>query len=271
VSRTSLPSNWQVVWITGASTGIGRDVAIKLAAAGAKVAVSARNATKLAELEALSPNIKAYQLDVTDLAATKVVAANIERDLGPIDLAILNAGVWYPMGLKDYNPATIAAAMAVNFTGLTHGLAPLLPAMTKRKSGHIAIVSSVAGYRGLPIAISYAPTKAAAISLAETLYLELRDQNVKVTVINPGFVDTDMTKINKFPMPFMITCDDAANRIIAGLKTGRFEVVFPRRMALLAKFTRLMPYWMFFAFINAFPDGEEPEGENDAPKSSTKP
>jgi short-subunit dehydrogenase len=261
VPHHTLPTAWQVVWITGASSGIGRDVAIKLAAAGAKVAVSARTAAKLAELEALSPNIKAYPLDVTDLAATKRVAADIERDLGPIDLALLNAGVWYPMGIKDYDPTTISAAMAVNFTGITHGLAPLLPAMTKRKSGHIAIVSSVAGYRGLPVAISYAPTKAAAISLAETLYLELRDQNVKVTVINPGFVDTDMTKINKFPMPFMVSSDDAANRIIAGLKTGRFEIVFPRGMALLSKLTRVLPYRLFFAFINLISDGED-----DAPK-----
>jgi short-subunit dehydrogenase len=257
VTRHSLPSNWQVIWITGASSGIGRELALKLAAAGAKVAVSARNASKLAKLAAASPLITAYPLDVTDLAATQAVVAAIERDVGPIDLAILNAGVWNSMRVEEYDPTVIASAMAVNFTGITHALTPLLPAMIKRKAGHIALVSSVAGYRGLPVAISYAPTKAAVISLAETLYLELREHNVKTTVINPGFVDTDMTKVNKFPMPFMISANDAATRIITGLKTGRFEIVFPFRMAILAKFSRLLPYRLFFAFINAFPDGED--------------
>jgi short-subunit dehydrogenase len=248
-----LPSHWQVIWITGASTGIGRELALKLAAGGAKVAASARSAEKLGELAALSPLIFPYPLDVADLAETRAVAARIVTDLGHIDLAILNAGVWYPMEALTFDAERITEAMAINFTGITNALAPLLPAMIARKFGHIAMVSSVAGYRGLPVAVAYAPTKAAVISLAETLYPDLIDENIKLTIINPGFVDTPMTKINQFPMPFMITADDAANRIIKGLKAGVFEIVFPRRMLWLAKFTRMLPYWFYFGIINRMP------------------
>jgi short-subunit dehydrogenase len=253
-----VPTAWRVVWITGASSGIGREVAIRLAASGVKVAVSARSSDKLADLAATSPLIKAYPLDVTDLAATELVAESIARDLGPIDLAILNAGVWHPMSATTFDPKAITTAMAVNYTGVTNALAPLIPAMTGRKSGHIAIVSSVAGYRGLPVAIAYAPTKAALISLAESLYPDLLDDNVKMTVINPGFVETDMTAINKFPMPFIIPCGDAADRIIKGLIKGGFEIVFPWRMKLLAKFTRLLPYRAYFGIINSLPPDEPP-------------
>jgi short-subunit dehydrogenase len=258
-----LPRAWQVIWITGASTGIGRELALRLAAAGAKVAVSARSADKLAELAALSPHIRAYPFDVTDLAATTSVADAISRDMGPIDLAILNAGVWIPMGATAYDPAAVTKSMAVNYTGVTNALAPLLPAMIKRKSGHIAIVSSVAGYRGLPVAISYAPTKAALISLAETLYPDLLDENVKLTVINPGFVDTPMTKLNDFPMPFMVSTEFAADAIIKGLIRGKFEIVFPWQMKLMAKFSRLLPYWLYFGFINTLPS--PPPSLPDAP------
>ena len=254
----ALPSSWNVIWITGASTGIGRELALRLAASGAKVAISARSADKLAELAALSPNIKAYAFDVTDLAAARVTATAISRDLGSIDLAILNAGVWIPMGATAYDPEAVTKSIAVNYTGVTNALAPLLTAMIARKAGHIAIVSSVAGYRGLPVAISYAPTKAALISLAESLYPDLLDENVKLTIINPGFVDTPMTKHNDFPMPFMVSIDFAADAIIKGLIREKFEIVFPWQMKLMAKVSRLLPYRMFFAFINTLPGKAAP-------------
>lgn len=253
-----LPSAWKVIWITGASSGIGREVALRLAASGAKVAVSARSADKLADLEAASLNIKAYPLDVADLAATQATAAAIASDLGPIDLAILNAGVWVPMDAESYDATGITRAMAVNYSGVTNALGPLIPAMIARKSGHIAIVSSVAGYRGLPVAIAYAPTKAALISLAESLHPDLMDHNVKMTVINPGFVDTPMTKVNSFPMPFMVTTERATHSIINGLISGSFEIVFPWRMKLMSKVTRLLPYWAYFGIINSLP-ADEPQ------------
>ena len=255
----SLPAEWRVVWITGASSGIGREVALRLAASGLKVAVSARSADKLAELVALSPNIKAYPLDVVDLKATQATAQAIADELGPIDLAILNAGVYLPMSALAYDTAQVDRSMAVNYTGTTNALSPLIPAMIARRSGHIAIVASVAGYRGLPVAVTYAPTKAALISLAECLSFDLADHGVKLTLVNPGFVDTPMTKSNTFPMPFMITTEDAADRIVMGLARGGFELVFPFRMKLLAKLSRILPYWMYFAFIRAFPDEVPPK------------
>ena len=247
-----------MVWITGASAGIGREVALRLAASGATVAVSARSSAKLSELAALLPNIRAYPLDVVDPAASRATAAAIERDLGPIDLAILNAGVWHPMSAATFDAEAVTNAMAVNFTGVTNALAPLLPAMTGRKSGHIAIVASVAGYRGLPVAVAYAPSKAALISLAETLYPDLMDHNVKVTIINPGFVETTMTEVNTFPMPFMVTVERAADSIIKGLIRGKFEIVFPWRMKMVAKFSRILPYWLFFGIINSLPADDGP-------------
>lgn len=259
----NLPAAWKVIWITGASTGIGREIALRLAASGAKVAVSARTAEKLAELEAASANIKAYPLDVGDLDATKRVAAAITADLGPIDVAILNAGVWQPMSAANYDAALLSKAMTINYFGVTNALEPLMAQMRARKSGHIAIVSSVAGYRGLPVAIAYAPTKAALISLAESLYPDLLDDKVKMTVINPGFVKTSMTDVNTFPMPFIIECEDAADRIIKGLIKGGFEIVFPWRMKMLSKFTRILPYWMYFGIINSLP---EDDGGKPAPK-----
>jgi short-subunit dehydrogenase len=252
-----LPAAWKVIWITGASTGIGRELALRLAAQNVKVAVSARSPGKLRELEAASANIKAFPLDVSDLEATKAVANAITQEMGAIDLAILNAGVWYPMEVSSFNSTTIQEAMGINYFGVTNALEPLLPAMVARKSGHIAIVASVAGYRGLPVAVSYAPTKAALISLAETLYIDLAEKNVKVTVINPGFVDTPMTKINTFPMPFLISTDRAVDTILKGLIRGKYEIVFPWPMTLLAKFTKMMPHSLFFGFIKLIP-GETP-------------
>lgn len=251
-----LPSSWKVAWITGASTGIGRELALKLAGGGVRVAASARSRGKLSELEAANANIKAYPLDVTDRDDCVRTFAAIERDLGPVDLAILNAGVWIPMNADAFDPKGIEESMAVNFNGIVNGLDPIIPAMVRRGAGHIALVASVAGYRGLPGSIAYAPSKAAVISLAEALHLDLRGRGVRLSIINPGFVDTPMTKVNTFPMPFIIPADEAANRIIRGLASGRYEIVFPLRMKLLAKFTRLLPNSAYFSFISRISGGE---------------
>lgn len=250
-------SAWNVAWITGASSGIGRELAVRLAASGVKVAASARSAEKLAELEAAHPGIRAYPLDVTDPAASRATAAAIEAELGPIDLAVLNAGVWIPMDAETFEPAGIAEGMAVNFTGIVNGLAPLIPAMTARGSGHIAVMASVAGYRGLPVAVAYAPAKAAVIALAESLHLDLADKGVVLSVINPGFVDTPMTKVNTFPMPFLITTEDATRRILRGLEARRFEIVFPWRMWFVASLFRMLPHAFYFALLRRMPAGHE--------------
>jgi short-subunit dehydrogenase len=236
----------EVVWITGASTGIGRALALSFAIDGYKVAASARSADKLAELAAASANIKAYPLDVSDVAGCSNTVEQIERDFGPIELAIFNAGIWHPMTASTYDLDKVKASIDVNYTGVTNSLAPIMKAMIARGRGHLAIVSSVAGFRGLPKGAAYAPTKAALISLAESLYGDLKLKGVAMTVINPGFVETPMTSVNTFPMPFIVTTDEAVKTIRAGLSTGRFEIVFPGRMALLMKTLRILPYRLFF-------------------------
>lgn len=236
---------WRTVWITGASTGIGREVALKLAKAGATVAVSARSEDKLAELATLSPRIKPYPLDVTDPAATQSVHDTIVADIGPLDLVILNAGVWRPMSAENFDLKDALHSVNVNYNGVLTGLAPTMKAMLARKTGHIAVVASVAGYRGLPKASAYGPTKAALNNLAESLAPELGLNGVTLSVINPGFVKTPMTAVNDFPMPFIIDVDDASERIIRGLAARRFEVVFPTRMAISMKILKHLPTFLF--------------------------
>ena len=241
---------WKTVWITGASTGIGRELALRLALAGATVAVSARSADKLAELAKLSPNIKIYPLDVTDAASVTATVAGIERDIGPLDLAVLNAGVWHMMAISDFSAARAKESMDVNYFGVIHALEPVLKSMSARGRGQIGIVSSVAGYRGLLKGAAYAPSKAALISLTESLYPHAIRRGIHLTIICPGFVDTPMTVPNKFPMPFIVPVEEAVTKIVNGLARKRYEIIFPWKMAVLMKTLRILPHRVFFALIS---------------------
>lgn len=240
---------WPVVWIAGASTGIGRALAEALAAGGSQVAVSARSAEKLDAISAVHPNVKAYPLDVTDAEATAETIARIEADLGPIDLAILAAGAWTPLTLESLSAEVFRTTNAVNYLGVTNAVAVLAPAMAARGRGHLAWIASVAGYVGLPKAAAYGPTKAALINLAECLAPELQAKGVTVSVINPGFVDTPLTQKNDFPMPFIISPEEAARRTIEGLEAGQFEIAFPKRMVAMLKGLRQLPYPALFALL----------------------
>jgi NAD(P)-dependent dehydrogenase (short-subunit alcohol dehydrogenase family) len=240
----SLP--WKVVWVTGASTGIGREIALQLAQAGVAVAASARSADKLVNL---GHGIRAFPLDVTDAAAVRATVARIEREMGPIDLAVMAAGTYSPVAIDDFNPANFQHTMSANYFGVVGCLAALLPNMLARKGGHVAWIASVAGYRGLPKAAAYGPTKAALINLAECLKPELELAGVTVSVINPGFVETPLTKQNDFPMPFLMQAGEAARLTIAGLKRRRFEIAYPRPFVAILKFARVLPYGMFFWLV----------------------
>jgi short-subunit dehydrogenase len=237
---------WATAWVTGASTGIGRELVVQLAQAGVKVAISARSADKLAEVEALHPGITAFPLDVSDLDAVERTVAAVSNHLGAIDLVVLNAGVWHPMDAAKYDVKAAVESMAVNYNGVVYPLHALMPMMMARKSGHLAVVASVAGYRGLAQSAAYAPTKAALINLAECLKPDLARYGVKVSIVNPGFVDTPMTRVNTFAMPFMITAADAATRIITGLKRGRYEIAFPFPTVYTLKLFRILPNSVFF-------------------------
>jgi short-subunit dehydrogenase len=240
---------WPVVWIAGASTGIGRALAEALAAKGSRVAVSARSAEKLKALAAAHPNVSVYPLDVTDAAATAETIARIEADLGAIDLAILAAGAWTPLTIQALTAEAFRDTNAVNYLGVTNAVAVLAPAMAKRGHGHLAWIASVAGYVGLPKAAAYGPTKAALINLAECLAPELQAKGVTVSVVNPGFVDTPLTRKNDFPMPFIMSPEEAARRTIEGLEAGQFEIAFPKRMVAMLKGLRQLPYPALFALL----------------------
>lgn len=237
------------VWITGASTGLGRAIALRFAAAGHHVAASARGLEQLQSLanEAKSP-VSPRPLDVTDRAATATVIAQIEEENGPIDIAILNAGTHLPMAADKYSADIVAKLLDVNVMGVAYGLEALLPRMIERRAGTVAVVSSVAGYRGLPTAAAYGASKAALINMCESLKLELDRHGVRLVLINPGFIDTPLTAKNPFPMPFLMPADKAAERVYRGLIHGHaFEITFPRRFTWMLKFLRMLPYRLYFA------------------------
>jgi short-subunit dehydrogenase len=256
-----------VIWITGASTGIGRELALRYAREGSVVAASARSADKLSALASENKNIRAYPVDVTDQAAVAAAARAIEAELGPIELAVLNAGIWHPMTASNYDLAKVHESTAINYGGVVNALGPVMSSMIARGRGHIALVASVAGYRGLPKGAAYAPTKAAIISLAETLAADLKLKGVTMTVVNPGFVATPMTAVNNFPMPFLISEKEAVDAIVAGLAKRKFEVVFPTKMAIMMKSLRVLPYSLYFWLTGKI---SAREGQSDARAAAAK-
>lgn len=241
---------WNKVWIVGASTGIGRELALRLAPESGKVCVSARTASKLEELATSAPNIETHPLDVTDADMVGNAEVEINADDAPLDLVVISSGTWQPVKPDALDPDIFKKAMDVNFQGVINVMAAVLPAMIKRGSGHLAVVASVSGYRGLPNAAAYAPTKAALINLVECLYPQLKRAGVDITIINPGFVDTPMTAANKFPMPFLMSAEGAAGRIAKGLAARRYEIAFPTRFVLILKLLRMLPNRVFFWIIN---------------------
>jgi short-subunit dehydrogenase len=234
---------WRLVWVTGASTGIGAEICKQLAAEGAVVAASARNTNAL---NALGKGIHVFPLDVTNEKSVADTFEAIEKAHGNIDLIIAGAGTYTPASASDFQTKMFRQMYEVNYLGVINVLAAALPKFRARRSGHLSWIASVSGYRGLPKAAAYGPTKAALINLAESLKPELDRDGVKVSVINPGFVRTPMTAVNDFDMPFLMEPADAARATIAGLAKGKFEVAYPTPFVAILKFGRLLPYRIFF-------------------------
>jgi NAD(P)-dependent dehydrogenase (short-subunit alcohol dehydrogenase family) len=231
--------NGKVAWVIGASSGIGAAVARELARRGGTVAISARRDEQLREVS--GGDMLVVPLDVTDAASVAAAAARVHEDLGPIDLAVLSAGYWKQMDPADWDTEVFDQHIRVNLAGMSNSIAAVLPGMLRRQHGVIAGIASVAGYRGLAGAEAYGATKAAQINLLESLRVHVARTGVHVTTICPGFVRTDLTAANPFPMPFIIDADQAARSICDGLEHDRTEIVFPTRMALLMKTARLVP------------------------------
>lgn len=217
------------VWIVGASTGIGRALAERLHALGARVAVSARSAPTLQAFAAAHPGALALPLDATDREAMRQARGQIEQAFGGLDVAVYCAGVYTATRATDFDLDEALRQTQINYTGALVMLDAVLPGLIAQRSGHVSLVSSVSGYRGLPRALAYGPTKAALINLAESMWFDLTDLGIGVSVICPGYVDTPATKQNDYHMPALISAEEAAGHIVAGWRRGRFHLHFPKR------------------------------------------
>lgn len=241
----------KIVWIVGASSGIGEELAGKLADEGAIIALSARRSDKLKEVKKTlsGKGHKIYTLDVTDHKKLSQVAEKIKKDFGQIDSAIFMAAGYSPYNGLDPDIEKVKQIVDINLNGALAFSNSVMPIMKKQRHGQIAICASVAGYRGLPGGQPYCATKAALINFTESLYVENHSNNIDIKVINPGFVKTPLTDKNKFDMPCIIEAKEAAERIVKGLKTTSFEITFPKRFTYFLKFLRILPNFIYLGLM----------------------
>ncbi len=245
-------SDWRDVrvWIVGASSGIGAALARALLERGARVALSARSSEDLQHAAVMhGERALAVPLDVTVEADIAPALQKIIATWGGVDLVVLCAGTHQPVRAWELDAGMARRMVDVNLNGVFNALPAIVQQMLLQKSGGIAVVSSVAGYGGLPTALVYGATKAALINLSETLYMDLAPRGIGVYLINPGFVKTPLTDKNTFEMPALISADEAAREMVAGFERGRFEIHFPRRFTLWLKLLRLLPYRWYFALV----------------------
>ena len=238
------------IWITGASSGIGKALAVKFAREGWQVAASARRENLLKDLGNQNPNIHAFPLDVTNETKAKNIFQNIIEKFKTIDLCVFCTGIHDPEAEKELSSKKIREIMETNFFGTLNCIMAVNSYFINKKSGHISIVSSVAGYRGLPAASGYCASKSALTSLAESLYFDFKRHNVRVSLVSPGFIKTPMTDKNKFPMPMIKSPEFAAEKMFIGLtKKNSFEIHFPITFTMIMKLLKIMPNWLYFLLV----------------------
>ena len=244
--------NWQGrrVWLIGASTGIGAATATLLLARGARVALSARKQASLEQLAQGAVNALVLPLDVLDHAALLAARDAVNAAWGGIDLVVLLAGGYNEMRADAIDLAAVDAMIDLNLRAAYLCLDAVVPQLLKQGVGGIGLVASVAGYGGLPKALVYGATKAAVINLTETLYFDLHDKGLAVYQINPGFVDTPLTKGNDFKMPELMTPEAAALAMVDGFEKGEFHIHFPKRFTFGLRLARLLPYRLYFWLIH---------------------
>lgn len=246
--------NDKVIWIIGASSGIGRALSKELVSKGATICLSARRVKELEELKnCLSgTSHEIFPLDVCNLEAVIKTADTIYKNFGAIDSVIFLAAGYKPMRLEMLDVNSVREIIDVNILGAFYVLHAVIPILKSQSYGQIALCGSVAGYIGLPLGQPYSATKAAIINLAETLHAELPNF-IDVKIINPGFVKTDLTAKNNFQMPMIITSEKAAIYIADGLLKKNFEIHFPKKFTLLLKLIKLLPYRLstkIISFLN---------------------
>lgn len=238
------------VWVIGASTGIGAETARLLLSLGARVALSARNAAALKTVAGGNPNAVVIPLDVTHHAEVLGARDQLLAHWSGVDVVLVVAGAYNEMRADTFDMKVVNQLLDVNLRGVFHCLDAVLPVLLAQGQGGIGIVSSVAGYSGLPKALVYGPTKAALINLCESLYFDLGPRGHPVYLINPGFVETPATADNQFAMPGLISAPQAARDILAGMEKGEFHIHFPRRFTNWLRLARLLPYRWYFRLIH---------------------
>ncbi|MGC6530102.1 MAG: SDR family NAD(P)-dependent oxidoreductase [Candidatus Puniceispirillaceae bacterium] len=242
-------ANRQHYFITGVSSGIGLALTEQLVQAGHNVSGMARRGDRLATLSDRFDDFYAVTGDVTDEAQMTDAVKKAQAHHGAIDVFIPNAGLYIPSPANEIAVSDFAQHMAVNYMGVVNGLAAILPAMQATGRGHIALMASVAGYRGLPRSAAYGPTKAALINLGEALRFDLQGSGVKIQIICPGFVETEATAVNDFAMPDIISSEEAARQIIQGLGQDKFEIAFPKSFARKMKWLKWLPNDTYFNIV----------------------
>jgi len=242
--------NKKTIWITGGSTGIGRALAIKFASEGWNVAVSARRTELLNELKKVNENIHSFPLDVTDKEKCSEVFNEIKNKFQNIDICFFSTGTWNPKKEKEIDVEQMEEVFKINFFGTVNSIKAVEQYFRERENGIITIVSSIAGYRGLPNSTGYGPSKSALNNLAESLYFDFKKHNVRVCLVSPGFIKTPMTDKNDFKMPFLKTPEFAADQIYDGLiNKNIFEIHFPKALTLTLKFLSFLPSKIYFKLV----------------------
>ena len=240
----------KVIWITGASSGIGKALSLKFANEGWIVAASARRENLLEELKELNENIHPFPLDVTNSNQCKAVFENITKKFNDIEISVFCTGMHDPKSEKEFNLDKIKEIMEVNYFGTMNSINSVYKYYSEKKSGQISIVSSVAGYRGLPAAGAYCASKSALTSFAESLHFEMKRKNIRISLVSPGFIKTPMTDKNEFPMPMIKSPEFAAEQIYNGLiKSNSFEIHFPKLFTYIMKFLKILPNSIYFKLV----------------------
>ena len=238
------------IWITGASSGIGKALALKFSKEGWQVAASARREDLLNEISKSNESIFSFPLDVTDSDKCKEVFNKIKEKFNEIDISVFCTGIHDPKSEKKLNLESIKKIMNVNFFGTINSVNSVYEYYREKKSGHISIVSSVAGYRGLPAGGAYCASKAALTNYTESLYFDMKRFNVRVSVVSPGFIKTPMTDQNDFPMPMIVSAEFAADEMFKGLTQSKaFEIHFPKKFTYIMKILKVMPNWLYLKIV----------------------
>ena len=246
----------QIAWITGAGSGLGRAVALRLVQDGWTVAATARTQDDLTELAALPEacgRIFGFAGDVTNREGLATIVAQVEQEIGPISMVFLSAGIYVPFGLADFSAEKIERQLGVNVVGVANAIEAVLPKFRERDAGKIVVVSSLTQYRGMMRTAGYGASKAALLAMCETLRLQTRKTGLKVQIVVAGYIQTRMTAKAPFPLPGIISAEYAAEQVVAGMKTDDFEILVPRKVVATVRRARLMPSRLYFWYAARTP------------------